>query len=317
MSYEQLAQHAAQLEQSAVIMDLRQRGFDYDKRQNSFSDAQMNDKAVQSAVDSTVSKFAGVADMFTPFLDMPHPDGFKPLRQTLARVATTLNSGQGQLPYNAESVLTNPELGRIDDVKGLVKDWYGGAALNFKDNFLSKWYPIVSNQFALVIALKGGIEAEAALWREARKNVDELAHKAQASLDAMLDCNPKNVAFLLTVAGSIFSVGAAAASGGLAIGITVVGEAAASAGAAPMKEAEKVEFGGRNVSEIVAGIQGALTKLTQQIIESETVISQAMNNALDVLHQNPQQIIAPRPQLADASAATIRDDTAGLGIAEG
>jgi hypothetical protein len=315
VSYEQLAQHAAQLEQSAVVMDMRQRGFGYDKGR--FWDANMNDELVQSAVDLTAAKFAGVAEMFTPFLGMPAPESFGPLEQTLARVATVLNSGQGELPYNSESVLTNPRLGAIDDVKGLVKDWYGGAALNFKDNFLSQWYPITSNQFALVIALKGGIEAEAALWREARRNVDELAHKAQASLDAMLDCNPKDVALLLTVAGSIFAVGGAVASGGLSIGLTIVGEAASSAAAIPMADPEKVEFGGKNVSEIVNGVRTALAKLARQIVEAETVVRNAMTNALDVLHQNPDRIIAPRPQLADATASTVRDTAAGLGAAEG
>ncbi|WP_199512222.1 hypothetical protein [Nucisporomicrobium flavum] len=315
MSYEQLAQHAAKLEQSAVIMDMRQRGFTY--HNGRFSDASMDDKTVQGAVDATVARFSGVADLFTPFLGMPDPDAFTPLRDTLARVASTLNSGQGELPYNSASVLTNPELGKIDDVKGLVKDWYGGAALNFKDNFLSKWYPITSNQFALVIALKGGIEAEAALWREARKNVDDLAHKAQASLDAMLDCNPKNVALLLTVAGSIFAIGASVASGGLAIGLTIVGEAASSSAAIPMKDPEKVEFGGKNVAEIVSGIQNGLNKLAQQIVDAENVVRDAMNNALSVLHQNPDRIIAPRPQLADATPATVRDSTVGLGTAEG
>ena len=315
MSYEQLAQHAAQLEQSAIVMDLRQRGFGYDKGR--FFDANMTDELVQSAVDVTAGRFAGVAEMFTPFLGMPGFDDFGSLKQTLARTATALNSGQGQLPYNAEAVLTNDALGKIDDVKGLVKDWYGGAAINFKDNFLSQWYGITSNQFALVIALKGGIEAEAAMWREARLNVDQIAHQAQASLDAMLDCHPKELAFGLTVLGSIFAVGASVASGGLAIGLTVVGEAAASAGAFPMKDPEPVSFGGKNATEIAGNIQDALNKLARQIVEAETVIRDAMANALAVVAQNPDRVIAPRPQLADATAATIRDSAAGLGTAEG
>ena len=315
MSYEQLAQHAAQLQQSAIIMDMRQRGFGYDKGR--FTDANLSDAEVRTAVDVTAARFAGVADMFTPFLRMPNPDAFDPLIDSLGHVATKLNSGQATLPYNGSGVLTNPELGRIDDVKALVKDWYGGAALNFKDNFLSKWYPITSNQFALVIALKGGIEAEMAMWKEARRNVDDLAHKAQAALDAMLDCNPKDVAFLLTVSGSIFAVGAAVATGGLGIGLTIVGEAVASAGAFPMKDAERVDFSGKNARAIVNGVQDALNKLARQIIDAENVIRDAMNNAMAVLSQNQDRVIAPRPHLADATASTVRDGTVGLGTAEG
>jgi hypothetical protein len=315
VSYEQLAQHAAQLQQSAIRMDMRQRGFGYDKGR--FTDANLSDAEVRTAVDVTAARFAGVADMFTPFLRMPNPDAFDPLIDSLGHVATKLNSGQATLPYNGSGVLTNPELGRIDDVKALVKDWYGGAALNFKDNFLSKWYPITSNQFALVIALKGGIEAEMAMWKEARRNVDDLAHKAQAALDAMLDCNPKDVAFLLTVSGSIFAVGATVATGALGVGLTIVGEAAASAGAFPMTDPEKVDFAGKNASAIVNGVQDALNKLARQIIDAENVIRDAMNNAMAVLSQNQDRVIAPRPHLADATASTVRDGTVGLGTAEG
>ncbi|WP_067508262.1 hypothetical protein [Actinoplanes sp. TFC3] len=315
MSYEQLAQHAAKIEQSAAIMDLKQRGFTY--HNGRFSDAGMTSEAVQDAVDGAAARFAGVADMFTPFLGMPDPNAFDPLSQALGRVATTLNSRQGEVPYNEKGVLANPALGGIDDVKGLVKDWYGGAAQNFKDNFLSKWDAITSNQLALVIALKGGIEAEAAMWREARANVDELAHKAQASLDAMLDCNPKDVALMLTVAGSIFAVGAAVASGGTALGLTIVGEAASSSAAIPMKDPEPVQFGGKNASEVVNGIQKALNKLAQQIMDAENVVRDAMVNCQDVMSRNMDRILAPRPLLADATAATIRDNYVGLGTAEG
>ncbi|MEU4690014.1 hypothetical protein [Actinoplanes sp. NPDC023714] len=317
MSYDQLAQHAIQLERSAVIMDMRQRGFGYDSDENRFWDSFMDDEVVRSAADLTAAKFSGVADLFTPFLGMPDPEAFIPLRDVLAQAATTLNHEKGELPYNAASVLTNPDLGLMDDVKGLVKDWYGEAGHKFKSDYLSKWDSITSNQFALVIALKGGIEAEHALWREARKNVDDLAHQAQASLDSMLDCNPKDVAFLLTVAGSIFAVGASVSTGGLAIGLTIVGEAFASGAAVPMADKEKVTFSGRNAGEIVNGIRDALAKLSAQIVAAETVIRDAMDNALGVLHQNPDRIIAPRPGLADATAATIRDDVLGLGTAEG
>ena len=315
MSYEQLAQHALQLEQSAIIMDLRQRGFGYDKGR--LFHAGLSDAEVKAVVDLTAARFAGVAELFTPFLAMPEPAAFTSLEKVLAGVATTLNSGHGALPYNSASVLANLKLGAIDDVKALVKDWYGGAAMNFKDNFLSQWYPITSNQFALVMALKGAIEAEAALWTEARNNVDDLAHKAQASMDAMLDCNPKDVAFLLTVAGSIFAVGAVVASGGLEIGLTIVGESFASAGAFPMADAERVAFSGKNAAAIVAGVQGALTKLAAQIIEAENVIRDAMTTAIEVLSTNQDRIVAPRPQLADQTRATIRDVTVGLGLAEG
>ena len=317
MSYEQLFEHAVQLERSAVIMDMRQRGFDYDKGENRFTDATFDEATIRQTADLTAARFAGVTDLFTPFMGMPDPQAFRALLDTVAKAAMKLNLGQASLPHDSKDVFTNPELDKIDDVKDRVQDWTGDAGRHFRDEFLSPLPAITSNQFALVMALRGGIEAEAAMWREARKNVDEVAHQAQASLDAMLDCNPKSVTFALTVVGSIFSIGASVASGGLAVGLTIVGQAAATGAAVPMAEPEKVQFGGRNVSEIINGVQSALGKLKQQIITAESVIRDAMTNAMSVMSRNQDKIIAPRPRLADATATTVRDDVLGLGKAYG
>lgn len=314
MSYEQLAEHAAKLEQSAAVMDMRQRGFMY--VDGELRDSHMTDAQVKEAYEITAGRFAGVAEMFAPFLNMPDPLAFSPVAAQLAEVASTLNTGQASIT-GGSNILNNLALGKMDDVKGLVQDWQGSAAINFRDNFLSTWEPITNNQFGLVIALKGAIEAERGLWTEARKSVDDIAHKAQIAMDAILDCNVKDMMFLITVAGSIFAVGGAVATGGLAIALTVVGEVASSGGAFPVQDPEKKEYAAKNVPGVISGVQAGLNKLAQDIIATENRIRDAVNEAITVLGANHSKVVAPRPMLADVTSSTVRDPGVGLGTAMG
>lgn len=314
MSYENLAANAAKFEQSCVIMDMRQRGFMY--VDGEIRGPGMDDATVKTALDVTVARFAGTADIFAPFLGMPDPGAFTPVASELAGVAQTLNLGQSTIAGGA-TIMANPALGKMDDVKGLVQDWQGSAAINFRDNFLSTWAPITNNQYALIIALKGAIEAERGLWTEARRTVDQIVTEGQVALDAMLDCNPKDMMFLLTVAGSVFAVGGAVATGGLAIALTVVGEVASSGGAFPVQDPEKKKYAAKNVPGVISGVQEALNKLVQDIIATETKIRDAVNDAIGVIGANHSKVVAPRPMLADVTAATVRDPGAGLGAPMG
>ncbi|MEV6636526.1 hypothetical protein AB0M54_37875 [Actinoplanes sp. NPDC051470] len=313
MSWEQLGDHAAKIQQSAIIMDLRQRGFGYDKGR--VYDSSMTDEQVQTVVDITAGRFAGVAAMFDPFIKTADPAGFDRLSERLAtEVAHWLNAGQGK---GGTEMAANPDLGRMDDVKNLVEPWFGAAAVNFRDNFLSKWPGITANQFLLIMILKGAAEAEAGVWRAARASIDDIAHKAQAALDAMLDCNPKDLAFLLTVAGSIGAVGGFVTTGGLSLTLTVLGEVSASAGAIPFGDKKELPFSGKNAMAIVNAVQGAITELIGQVIAAENKILESLNAGLSAVAGSSDLFIAPRPALADATPATIRDETAGLGSALG
>jgi hypothetical protein len=318
VSYEQLADHAAKLETSAIEMDLKQRGFTK-SHGRWYGGSGIDDKTMQDVVDITAARFSGVAEMFAPFLSMPDPAGFEPAISALTNAASKLNNGTAPDVVNNVGVTVNEALGGMDRVGTLVADWRGPAATAFRNNYLDRFKGVTANQYAMALTLKGGLEAERGLWKAARQSVDELAHAAQQSLDAMLDCNPKETACLLTVVGSIFAVAAAVPSFGasLAITLTVVGEVASSAASIPMEDPKPVKFNGKNAMAIVEQIRKGLEELAKDITEKERVIADAMASSHSVLTGSREKFLSNRPALADATAGTVTGNGPnGLGTAE-
>jgi hypothetical protein len=312
MSYEQLAQHAADIERSAVEESLKQRGFMQDPSGN-WRDGSSDEKSVQGAVDVTVSRYQGVAEMFTPFLGMPDPGKFNPMIDYLSKAMSTLASGEkGNDPVYKLDVTANTDLEGMTTVSKAVQDWRGSAATAFRQNFVEPFPAITTNQFALVATLKGAIDAEQALWKAARTSVDDIAHKAQAALDVMNDCSPKDQTALLTVASSVFAVAAVVTTGGAAIALTVAGATAQAVGGIPREDPEKVEFSGKTPDAIISQVQGALNKLKAQIDTKERDIANAMSTSSSYLASNRATFVSARPSLADANAKTITGPT-GLG----
>jgi hypothetical protein len=252
VSYEQLADHAAKLETTAIEMDLKQRGFQKSHGEW-YGGSGITDDQMRFVVDTTATRFAGVAEMFTPFVGMPDPAGFEPAIGAVTKAASMLNNGTAPDVVNNTGVTVNEALGGMDRVGTLVADWRGPAATSFRNNYLDRFKGVTANQYAMALTLKGAMEAERGLWKAARESVDQLAHAAQQSLDAMLDCNPKETACLLTVVGSIFAIAAAAPTLGasLAVTLTVVGEVASSAASVPMEDPKPVRFNGKNAMAIV------------------------------------------------------------------
>ncbi|GID91350.1 hypothetical protein ACFQFC_10860 [Amorphoplanes digitatis] len=319
MSYEQLADHAAKLETSAIEMDLKQRGFQ--KNHGKWSGGSgITDEYMQDIYDITAGRFGGVAEMFAPFLGMPDPGGFVPAIAALTNAASTLNSGTAPDVVNSTSVSVNVDLGGMDRVGTLVADWRGPAATGFRNNYLDRFKGVTANQYAMALTLKGALEAERGLWKAARESVDQLAHAAQVSLDSMLDCNPKETACLLTVVGSIFAVAAAVPSAGasLAVTLTVVGEVASSAASVPVEDPKPVRFSGENANAIVEQIRKGLEELAKDINDKERVIADALASSHAVLTGSRDRFMSNRPALADATAATVTGNgPTGLGTAEG
>lgn len=73
------------------------------------------------------------------------------------------------------------------------------------------------------------------------------------------DCSPKEQTALLTVAASVFTVGAALVSAGssAAIGLTIAGATAQAVGGVPREDPERVEFNGKTPDAIMDGTMTA------------------------------------------------------------
>ncbi|GII21757.1 hypothetical protein [Planosporangium mesophilum] len=305
MTYEQLAQHAAEIERSAIEESLKQRGFMKDRSGN-WRDPNLDDETVRAALAVTVSRYQGVAGMFTPFLGMPDPAKFKPMIGYLKTAMRALSSGQpGNDPVYKADVPANDDLQGMTTVGRAVQDWRGVAAVAFRQNFVEPFPAITTNQFAVVATLKGAIDAEQALWGAARDSVDQIAHKAQAALDVMNDCNPKDQTALLTVASSVFAVAAGVTTGGAAIALTVAGAAAQVGSGIPREEPKKVEFSGKTPDAIIGQVQAALNILVADIDTKELAIAGAVSASASCIAGNRDRFISARPSLADADARTV------------
>ncbi|MEO3743485.1 hypothetical protein [Plantactinospora sp. B5E13] len=163
MSYEQLAQHAAEIERTAIVKSMERRGFTQDSQ--GVWQAGSDVERARVAGELTVSRFQGVSDMFTPFLNMPDPARFDPLLTHLGETLKILSSGNTEAdPVYRAGVAANDDLLGMNTVGKALQDWRGSAAAAFRQNFVEPFPAVTTNQFALVATLRGAVDAEQAMW---------------------------------------------------------------------------------------------------------------------------------------------------------
>ena len=315
MSYQELSQHAARIQQLAIQESLKQKGWTDIGHGELRAPSDVGDQGARDIVTHVEGQFSGTAGMFAPFLTMPDPGQFNPMLGYLSSAMNTLSSGQGsEDPVNKTVITANPAMEGMTTVGKNVQDWRGAAATAFEQNFVEPFPAITANQFALVATLKGAIEAEQALWEECRKNVDDIAHKAIKALEVMDECSPDEQVCLLTVASSVFAVAAVLTTGGAAIALTVAGAAAQAASGVPMDDPPKVQFDGQTPEDILKQVQDALNQLAEVTNSKEKLVAGAMTSSASTLAANKSRFVSPRPALADATATTVTSP-AGLGEA--
>lgn len=306
MSYGELAQHAAHIEQLAVQQALKQHGWTDAGQGRLQPPSGYDDEGARSLLALFESRFAGVGEMFTPFLNLPDPAGFHGLTAHLADALKKLCSGPVKVDAtNKLDVTSNPNLLVMTKVGSSVTDWRGDAAQAFYRNFVEPFPAITANQFGLVATLKAAIDGERALWEACRADVDDIAHKAIGALDVMGECSADEQVCLLTVATSIFAVAAEFATGGWAIALSVAGAATQAWSGAPRAEPPEVRFDGQTPEAIVAQVQAALNKLAEETNAAERRIADALTASAGILAGNRSRFVSRRPALAGATAATI------------
>ncbi|MEU4426101.1 hypothetical protein AB0F81_36235 [Actinoplanes sp. NPDC024001] len=318
MSYAELAQHAARIEQLAVQESLKQKGWADLGNGEIRAPSDLTALGAQQIVQITQQEFADTAEMFMPFLHMPDPAALENICQVMRKAKFSLSrSPQGSTdPVTKEQVHANPVMNLMDEVPVTLAPWHGFAAEEFKTRFLQPWPAVATNQFNLVATLAGALRAEQALWEECRKNVDDIAHKAINALEVMEECGTKTQVCLLTVASSVFAVAAALATAGTgaAVALTVAGATAQALGGVPREDDPKVEFDGQSPQDILRQVQAALTTLAEVVNRKEGEIAEAMRSSAASLAANRSLFVSPRPVLADQSAAGVTTQN-GLGEA--
>ncbi|MDT5040466.1 MAG: hypothetical protein QOE51_1451 [Actinoplanes sp.] len=315
MSYEQLAQHAARIQQLAIQESLKQRGWIEVDDDQIKPPPDVTQQIADGMVASAERQFSIAVAMFEPFLTMPDPSRFQPMIDYLGAAMNTLSSGEGTTdPVNHVKVTANPGLDAMTTVSQKIEDWRGSAAVAFRQNFVEPFPAITANQFALVATLNGAIEAEQALWAECRKNVDDIAEKAIKALEVMDECSHDDEVCVLTVASSVFAVAAALATGGAMIALTVVGAAAQAQSGVPAGNDPEVQFDGQTPEAIVNQVHDALNQLATLTNSNEQVIADALTASAETLAANKARFVSRRPALADTTSATVTTSD-GLGEA--
>jgi hypothetical protein len=300
VSYADLMGHAAEIQAKAVQKAIDNLG----GRSN--SESYMSTKRPEIE-----ARFADIPALFAPFTRIPEPSSFDPLIAASGRVMGVLSSGQSPKdPIGGEVYPANIILDKVKGTESYIEDWTGVAAKNFKSFFIDPFPSVVSNQFTVAAVLKAALEAEQAVWAAVRTDIDTIAHKVLAALDNMDDCGKNEWTVGFTVLASIAFVGAALAvpGGGIAVGLTVAGGAFSTAAAAPVVgDPPATDYHGETPEVVIAQMRAAIGDLTRAINSQEQRIADAIGRNHGLIAANRAAFVSPRPALADATPATVRD----------
>jgi hypothetical protein len=267
--------------------------------------------------------FADIPGLYEQFTRMPQPDSFNAPIDELKVALTRLSLGSGG---SVDPISTNgrqyPASLALEKVRGAADDvfgWSGAAAQEFKTGYLDPFPAVVKNQFLLVSALKAALEAEQAMWTEARKNIWDIADQTYIRLEHMDDaCDPNTWQMVFTVVASICAVAAVPLTGGTSlsvagVAITAVGATAQVVAAVKIEEPPKTSIGGESAGAVIQSMRSAVNKLIQHINETEGRIRQALGNINESIYQtqrdsnaNRHFFCTRRPALADSNARNIR-----------
>lgn len=315
MSYQQLMAHAAEIERLAVEGVLKRKGFVYDNNGNPHPPMELGQESAQYLVDYTTKQFADIPAMFAPFAAMPDPADFGGMRDGLLAAMHKLSTGQTPTdPITGLGVEANITLDAMGGVGDALRDWHGRAATAFTLGFVEPFPSFTRNQFMLTAILKGAIEAEQEIWKNARANADKIAHDAITALEHMDDCGKNDWTMAFTVGASVAAVAAMVVTGGTAVvALTVVGAASQVAAASAPDDPPRTQFSGETSEAVISQVRSALTQLTTEIVSQEQKIASAMGSCRAYVAGNRASFVAPRPALADATAGTVRDPRTGLG----
>jgi len=304
MSYEELKAHADEIKQLAVEQTVNQ------LIQGTYGGAAPPIGTYKKLAEQ---QFAGTETVFDEWIGLPHPD-------LLQGEVGTLESAVGYL--SAESYLTDEtakkyaggagtsfNIEQISQTSEFMQGWQSGTALSYA-NFATLFGPVAGNLSMCASVLRGSQEAEAAIWREARKSVDDLAHATIDALKNCLDKNPDDVKALLTVVGAVSGIVAVpfTAGGSLAASYTFAAIAAGtSLGGEFVPDAKEKDgtIKGDTPSEIVQCLYDRLKTLNEDIAAKEQDVKSALTQTISdykaalALDPGRSPVKMPRPTVAD------------------
>lgn len=252
-------------------------------------------------------RYADVPSYFAPLAEMPTAAQFETVLnyglvavELLATRAATIDAGRRLIPGSSD--LTKMEL-----VAALLAEWTGGAADEFRDNFLRRFPAIASGQFALAVMLRDASTAHADIWGNAWADAETIA---QATVDALNQLPHKHdkQELVLTVIGAVAGVLGAPVSGTVAVTWALVAGASATAALGVPEDPPPGVLGGDNVDEVIDNMRGAITELINRVIREEDRLAEWLVAVVGEVDRYWNDFYCPETKLASASAATVTSD---------
>ena len=184
MSFDQLMQHAQEIQAKAIAHSLEQHGV---RPEPEPGQPPINPLPLETEARTRITAtFADIPAMFEPFTMMPEPSAFAAMIKDLRDAMMKLSSGHltGD-PVTRDSFLANPVLNAVGASESYLELWTGGAADAFRSEFVNEFPAVVANQFITCAVLRGALEAQQAVWTTARADIDKIAHDVLNALDNM------------------------------------------------------------------------------------------------------------------------------------
>lgn len=305
MSYDQLAQHAQEIEAAAAEAEYQQklRAANPPGVQNQHLDLPQPDRGeIERKYHNTVQP------LFEPFTRMPDPSSYDTAIEDVRAAMAPLSHGkQGSSmtdPSSKQAMPANPRMHWIEDAGDSLQDWNGEAADTFKNNFLGRFGAVTTNHFLILGVLKGGLQADRAVWRRTQEDIDKVAHETMHALENLHSCGKNDWQFVLSVATAVGAIGAVPFTLGVSAVVAGVSAAAAVGGAAT--KATDLTGGGGTAEQVVQSMKSAIDKLTNEIRAERGRIAKAVDYYAGNVEQHQgdnSPFVTPRPDLAG-----MRDD---------
>ncbi|PXX53402.1 hypothetical protein DFR70_12713 [Nocardia tenerifensis] len=276
MTYDQLMQHAKEIREKAVEVGSQEEPRELAEK-----------------------RYQHIEPLFEPFSRLPDPAKYDPLIFALkAAMAELNNQSVTHTDLSKDVALQGTDLARMITTGGYLDAWTGDAAIVFKANFIDRFTTISGNQFTAMSVMKGVLEAQQAMWRAARVDIDNIAHVARDALNnsgGYCPANWKYGATVLSAITTVIGVGITAVTGGVA-SIAAVGAAATMSNA--MNDAAQLPM--NSASAIIGAMTHAIEELFTRIHDAQLQkIVPASRTWVDELHKNRDLMVSARPNLAD------------------
>ncbi|GAA2119325.1 hypothetical protein [Nocardioides bigeumensis] len=304
MSYEELSGHVSDIWDKAVEDYMMERGA-YKTDDNRYIGSMgVDDEILQLWIDEAESKFAKVYTMFGDFYSLPDPADFDgPIADLKTTMSALCASTGNDDPIKGEFYPANTELTAMTDAAGYLDEWDGVAVTRFRENFVTPFPQRTSNQFVIASILMNALEAEQELWKRVRENIDKIAEDCIKALDHMHDCGKNEWSMAFSVAGAVVAIAAlpltAGTSGALALAAVGSGIGVASTYAGQIDDPPEPRFSGESAEAVVNATEDGIDKLKEEIEKQEQKVVDAMTNALGTVNAHVEDIVAPRPSIAD------------------